>query len=108
VSYPRWLIVPDADDPSRLRVSAVRGTDASPEMVRGAWAPTGDGYRVTCAVELPDDLEDFGFDLCVNRFREGRERRTGQLVWSGARGTRLYLAGDRPLAGRLPLVAVER
>jgi hypothetical protein len=108
VGYQGWLLVPDADEPSRLRVSAVRGTDASPEMVHGAWAPTAHGYRVTCAIELPDDLEDFGFDLCVNRYREGRERRVGQLVWSGARGMRLYLAGDRPLPGRLPLVAVER
>ncbi len=108
VSYLGWVIVPDADDVARLRVSAVRGTDASPEMVHGAWAPTERGYRVTCAVELPDDLGDFGFDLCVNRFREGRERRTGQLVWSGARGARLYLAGDRPLPGPLPRVAVAR
>jgi len=100
--------VPDADDASRLRVSAVRGTDASPEMVSGAWAPTGRGYRITCALELPDDVQDFGFDLYVNRFREGRERRVGQLVWSGAGGTRLYLAGDRPLSHRLPLVATGR
>ncbi len=108
VSYLGWLLVPDADEPSRLRVSGVRGTDASAEMVRGAWMATDGGYRVTGAVELPDDLENFGFDLYVNRIREGRERRTGQLVWSGARGARLYLAGDRPLPGRLPLVAVER
>jgi hypothetical protein len=108
VAFLGWLVVPDADDPARLRVTPVRGTDGSVEMVRGAWAPTERGYCVTCAIELPDDVEDFGFDLCVNRFREDRERRTGQLVWSGARGRRLYLAGDRPLAGPLPLVAVVR
>ena len=108
VSFLGWLVVPDADDPSQLRVTAVRGTDASPEMLRGAWQPTGRGYRITCAVELPDDVQDFGFDLCVNRFREGRERRVGQLVWSGAGGARLYLAGDRPLTHQLPRVAAER
>ncbi|HXY68614.1 MAG TPA: heparinase II/III family protein [Gemmatimonadales bacterium] len=107
VSFLGWLIVPDGDDPEALKVSAVRGTDASPEMVRGAWSATGGGYRITCALELPDDVAEFGFDLCVNRFREGRERRVGQLVWSGAGGARLYLAGDRPLAHRLPLVAAR-
>ncbi len=108
VSFLGWLVVPDADDPSRLRVSAVPGTDASPEMVRGAWQPTERGYRITCAIELSDDVQDFGFDLYVNRFREGRERRLGQLVWSGAGGARLYLVGDRPLTHQLPRVAAER
>jgi len=107
VSFLGWLVVPDGDDESELKVSAVRGTDASSEMLHGAWAPTERGYRITCAIELPDDVGDFGFDLCVNRFREGRERRVGQLVWSGAGGSRLYLAGDRPLSHRLPLVAAR-
>ncbi len=104
-----WLIVPDPADRARLRVSAVRGTDAEPEMVvEGAWAPTPRGYRVTLAVEVPEeDLVSFGFDLAVNRAREGRERRVGQLVWSGAKGTRLYLAGDRLVPGPLPHVRVE-
>jgi hypothetical protein len=109
VGFLGWLVVPDADDPQRLRVAAVRGTDAEPEMASaGAWAPTERGYRVTLAIELADDLDDFGFDLHVNRMREGRERRVAQLVWSGAQDSRLYLAGDRPMSGRPPLVAVER
>lgn len=108
VSFLGWLVVPDAETPSRLRVSTASGTDAAPEMVRGAWAPTPRGYRVTLAVELPEEPEDLGVDLCVNRFRAGRERRVGQLVWSGARGSRLYLAGDRPVATPLPVMAVER
>jgi hypothetical protein len=108
VTFLGWLIVPDPDDTGSLRVMAVRGTDAEPEMVHGAWMPTEHGYRITCAVELPDEFAEFGFDLYVNRFREGRERRVAQLVWSGARGTRLYLAGDRPLPGRPPLVAARR
>ncbi len=108
VAFLGWLIVPDADDGSRLKVSAVAGTDAAPEMVEGAWQATERGYRITCAIELSDEVADFGFDLCVNRIREGRERRTGQLVWSGAQNARLYLAGDRPLTHALPLVAAER
>jgi hypothetical protein len=109
VGFLGWLIVPDADDPSRLKVSVVGGTDAEPEMVsRGAWMPIERGYCMCCAIELSDDVGDFGFDLYVNRFREGRERRVGQLVWSGAQGTRLYLAGDRPLSHDLPRVAAER
>ena len=108
VTFLGWLIVPDADDPARLKVAAVAGTDAEPEMVRGAWQPTERGYRLTCAIELSDDVADFGFDVYANRIREGRERRTAQLVWSGAQGSRLYLAGDRPLTHSLPLVRAER
>jgi hypothetical protein len=108
MAFLGWLVLPDADDQSRLVVSAVGGTDAEPEMVKGAWRPTECGYRVTCAIELSDDVGDFGFDLYVNRIRVERERRTAQLVWSGAQGSRLYLAGDRPLTHALPLVAVER
>jgi hypothetical protein len=112
-----WLVVPVAHDTERLRVSAVRGTDAAPEMVvRGGWQPTQHGYRVTLAMDVPglfpsgperEGPTELAFDLYVNRGREGRERRTGQLAWSGARGTRLYLAGDRPLPGALPRVRVE-
>ncbi len=108
VAFHGWLIVPDPDDPRRLKVSAVPGTDAAPEMVEGAWRATERGYRITCAIEMSDDVADFGFDLAVNRIREGRERRVAQLVWSGARGTRLYLAGDRPVSHTLPPVAGER
>jgi hypothetical protein len=101
-----WLIVPVAEDPSRLRVTAVRGTDAATEMVTaGAWAPMEHGYRLSFAVDVPDLLEgEFGLDLAVNRMHPGRERRSGQLIWSGARGQRLYLAGDRPADDVLPRV----
>ena len=47
---------------------------------------------------------DLRFDLCVNLMRRDRERRWGQLVWSGAKGTRLYLAGDRPVSDHIPRV----
>jgi hypothetical protein len=104
-----WLLVPDGAAPPALRVAAVRSTDAEASMVTaGAWSPTDTGYRVTLSVELPAEAERFGFDLYVNRGRAGLDRRVGQLVWSGGRGTRLYLAGDRALPGDLPHVEVAR
>lgn len=102
-----WVIVPHGDDRARLRATPARGTDAETGMVHGGWSPTERGYRVTFAVALPDAAEGFGFDLLVNRAREGRQRRVGQLVWSGADGQRLYLAGDRPVRAELPWVTVE-
>ena len=101
-----WLIVPDADHESNVRVTAVAGTDADVQMISGGtWHPVDGGYHLEFDIAFPDTVKgDFGFDLCVNRASEARERRTGQLVWSGARGQRLYLAGDRALPGPLPRV----
>ena len=102
-----WLVVPDTLSPPALRIAAVRSTDAEASMITaGAWAPTDTGYRITMSIELAAEVSTFGFDLYVNRGRSDRDRRVGQLVWSGGRGTRLYLAGDRALPGELPLVEV--
>ncbi len=38
--------------------------------------------------------ETIRFDLLVNQATSGRERRAGQLVWSGGGGW-VYLRGDR-------------
>jgi hypothetical protein len=104
-----WLVVPDTETPGALRVAPARGTDAEASMVTaGRWAPTGTGYAVTLAIELPVEATRFGFDVYVNRAAPEHERRVGQLVWSGGRGTRVYLAGDRALPGALPLVEVSR
>jgi hypothetical protein len=102
-----WLVVPDTEKPGGLRLAAARGTDAEASMItEGSWAPTERGYCITLAIELAVEAASFGFDLYVNRAREGHERRVGQLVWSGARGTRLFLGGDRVIPSALPLVAV--
>jgi hypothetical protein len=102
-----WLVVPDIEKPGALRVAPARGTDAEASMVTaGRWAAAERGYVVTLAIELPVEPSAFGFDLYVNRAAPGHERRAGQLVWSGARGTRVYLAGDRALPGALPLLEV--
>jgi hypothetical protein len=100
-----WVVVPDSDDHTAVRATPVSGTDAEPGMVRGGWAATDRGYRLTLALALPDAAEGYGFDLLINRMEPGRERRSGQLVWSGAAGERLYLAGDRPVRTDLPWVA---
>jgi hypothetical protein len=103
-----WLIVPDSDDSDSLLVTSVGGTDGDAAMISGgSWKMTDQGYRVSFDVVFPEPLvDDYGFDLYVNRGRETQERRSGQLIWSGARGTRLYLAGDRPLPGPIPRIHV--
>ena len=103
-----WLIVPDEKHEGALRVAPVQGTDAEKAMItNGTWEPTSSGYLLTFDIMLPQVPEtDFGFDLYVNRLGPDRERRSGQLVWSGARGHRLYLAGDRSLSGPLPRVGL--
>ncbi len=92
-----WLIVPEAA--GRVRARAVGGTRGAPEMVRGAWRRTDGGYRVTLAVTPPgwDRAHvggQVGFDLIINEMLPGRERRAGQLVWSGGNGW-VWLRGDR-------------
>jgi hypothetical protein len=66
--------------------------------VRGAWEPTDRGYTLSVGLALPEWSPlpggEIGFDLLVNRIEEDRERRSGQLVWSGGGGW-VYLRGDR-------------
>ncbi len=67
--------------------------------MRGAWARTESGYTVTAAIPVPAwksvaPHETIRFDLLVNQATSGRERRAGQLVWSGGGGW-VYLRGDR-------------
>ena len=93
-----WLIVPDPSS-NRLQVRAADGTDGDPAQVRGAWARTADGYRITVALAVPGwPPPGLGvaprFDLLVNEMQPGRQRRAGQLVWSGGAGW-VYLRGDR-------------
>jgi hypothetical protein len=92
-----FLIVPEADE--ALRVSGTSGTSGTPEMLDGRWERTEGGYRMHLAV-APTGWEDvrpgdsIGFDLIVNEMRPGRQRRAGQLVWSGDGGW-VWLQGDR-------------
>jgi hypothetical protein len=91
------LVVPDKD--GEVRVRPVRDTAASAGEVQGAWSGTRSGYRITLAVapSFWDDVRaarTVDFDLLVNEMRSGRERRAGQLVWSGGGGW-IWLRGDR-------------
>jgi hypothetical protein len=85
-------------DDGRVRVHGAGGTAGASEMVTGRWQPTEQGYRITLALSLPGweprGGDRLGFDLLVNRMEPGRERRSGQLVWSGGGGW-AYLRGDR-------------
>ena len=101
--YLRWedrqtglLVVPEAG--GSLRVRAVGGSVPDYE-VQGSWQMANRGYRVTLALapewwaeaSLGREVE---LDLIVNEMRPGRERRAGQLVWTGGGGW-VWLRGDR-------------
>jgi hypothetical protein len=92
-----FLIVPDPDADT-VRAAGVRGTAGTPDMVRGGWRRTSEGYLLTIALTLPGweprHGDELGFDLLVNRMEPGRVRRAGQLAWSGGGGW-VYLRGDR-------------
>jgi hypothetical protein len=91
------LVVPEPD--GALRITPIAGTSAKAADVRGAWEGTEGGYRVTLALAPAfwDDIRlerTVAFDLIVNEMRPGRERRAGQMVWSGGGGW-VWLRGDR-------------
>ena len=93
-----FVIVP-VESEGTVRVRGAGNTAGRPEMLRGAWRRTDRGYAVTLALGLPDwQARRMGdavrFDLLVNQMRPGRERRAGQLVWSGGNGW-IWLRGDR-------------
>lgn len=88
------LIVPEAG--GMVRARPVEGEGDC--VVDGAWSATDDGYLVTAALRpaewTPVTGEEIGFDLIVNEMHAGRQRRAGQLVWSGGGGW-VWLRGDR-------------
>jgi hypothetical protein len=93
-----FLIVPESEG-GTLRISRADETGGEPTAVRGGWRRTADGYVVTLAIAWPQELVmhvggRVGFDLIVNEMLPGRERRAGQLVWSGGNGW-VWLQGDR-------------
>ncbi|PYP74625.1 MAG: hypothetical protein DMD41_00975 [Gemmatimonadetes bacterium] len=101
-----YLIVPE--ESKRLRVQTVSEASGDPAAVRGAWRRTDNGYRVTLAVSWPEGIRThvggrLGFDLLVNEMLPGRERRAGQLVWSGGDGW-VWLRGDRQDRERLGIL----
>ncbi|HWA16416.1 MAG TPA: hypothetical protein VG817_08280, partial [Gemmatimonadales bacterium] len=92
-----WLIVPDPGSDG-LRVQSVSDTNSDPARIEGKWMRTEAGYTISLAIVQEDwppaPNEETRFDLLVNRMEPDRQRRAGQLVWSGGGGW-VYLRGDR-------------
>lgn len=93
-----YVIVPESEGRA-VRVRAASDTAGDPGGVRGAWQRSDRGYRVTLGVAWPEwQRAHVGgrvrFDLLVNEMLPGRQRRVGQLVWSGGNGW-VWLRGDR-------------
>jgi hypothetical protein len=101
-----FLLVPEPG--GSVRVRGATGTSGEPAMVDAEWQQTAGGYRVEAALSIPgwDEFgagDAVGFDLLVNEMRPGRERRAGQLVWSGDGGW-VWLRGDRHDPSRFGLL----
>ncbi|MEP7326100.1 MAG: heparinase II/III family protein [Gemmatimonadota bacterium] len=91
-----FLVVPEANGQG-LRVRTAGETEGIPGMIEGSWSRTDEGYRVTLVLRPDwylDDPEGLKFDLLINEMYADRQRRAGQLVWSGGNGW-VYLQGDR-------------
>ena len=93
-----FLVVPDPSGET-IRIRAVSGFAGEPAMATGSWRATEAGYVVTLALRVPgwgtrQQGDRVGFDLLVNEMLPDRERRVGQLVWSGGGGW-VWLRGDR-------------
>jgi hypothetical protein len=102
-----FVVLPDGSG-SGLRVRAVAGTGAPTERVSGAWARTEGGYAMVVAIRLDEPLahgDQMLVNVVVNEMRPGRERRAGQLAWSG--GGWVYLRGDRESPGEAIVAEVS-
>ena len=98
------VAVPSADGEVTVRLVTGDGRAA------GAWQKLPGGYRLTLALSPSwwDPLvgESVGFDLIVNEARPDRDRRAGQLVWSGGGGW-VWLRGDRQDPSRFGTVELR-
>ena len=102
-----WVVLPDVTAGS-IRARAVEGTAARAEAVRGTARRTPTGYEVLVLCDTgrrfaPGDT--FRFNVVVNEMRPGRERRQGQLAFTG--GGWVYLRGDREPAGAAAVAEVR-
>ncbi|PYO67399.1 MAG: hypothetical protein DMD71_07550 [Gemmatimonadetes bacterium] len=103
-----YLVVPEPADGGRVRARGAGESPGDPSGVRGGWRRTETGYRLTVAIAWPGPFRAhfggrIGFDLIVNEMLPGRERRAGQLVWSGGDGW-VWLQGDRQAAERFGIL----
>ena len=76
----------------------------------GGWRRTETGYSMTLAVALPGwsgrPRDEIAFDLAVNEMHPDRDRRAGQLVWSGGGGW-VYLRGGRQSVARFGVLELR-
>ena len=107
-----FLVVPEVEggrlDGGGVRVRGAGESPGAPRSVHGAWRRTEQGYRITLAVAWPEWQRahvggQVGFDLIINEMLPGRERRAGQLVWSGGNGW-VWLRGDRQDPARIGIL----
>jgi len=107
-----FLVVPEVEggrlDGGGVRVRGAGESPGAPRSVHGAWRRTEQGYRITLAVAWPEWQRahvggQVGFDLIINEMLPGRERRAGQLVWSGGNGW-VWLRGDRQDPARMGIL----
>ena len=103
-----YLVVPEPGDAHRVRALGAGDTPGDPRGVRGSWRETESGYRITVGITWPSAFRPhfggrIGFDLIVNEMLPGRERRAGQLVWSGGDGW-VWLQGDRQAPDRFGIL----
>ncbi len=94
-----YLVVPEGTESGPVRVRGAGEAPGAPADVRGRWRRLPHGYRVTIGIAWPEWQRahvggQLRFDLLVNEMSPGRERRSGQLVWSGGNGW-VWLRGDR-------------
>jgi Heparinase II/III-like protein/Alginate lyase len=92
------FLVALASETGAIRVRPTGGAAGTLDMVQGSWQRTESGYTLSLAVAIPEWRPRTGdtidFDVVVNRAVPDRQRRAGQLVWSGGGGW-VYLRGDR-------------
>jgi hypothetical protein len=97
------LVVPETG--GALRIRPVRGITMAADAAYGGWQPTETGYRVTLALRWPEWARPHvggrvGFDLIINEMLPDRQRRAGQLAWSGGNGW-VWLRSDGQAKERL-------
>lgn len=93
-----WMLVPEQGAAVRMR--PIQGWAETATGPAARWAEANDGYSMV--IDLPlSSARQFAMDVVINDAVDGRERRRGQLVLSGARGEFVYLRGDRHDEGRL-------
>jgi prepilin-type processing-associated H-X9-DG protein len=105
-----WMLVPESDS-NAVRVRSIGGWGGL-QLGATRYRGTSSGYEVEARIPLPSDAtlreSPISMDILINETGEGRERRRGQLVMSGAQGEFIYLRGDRHDPARLiPLLITD-